>query len=160
MAAKNTTIFSFFSTLIFFGLIHSNQIDALNTNYYDHTCPNVESTITSVVKKAMMNDPTVPAALLRMHFHDCFIRVTILLSLTSFICVYAHLINKELVVPRVLWAHYSLSSLRLWGMVGLGLGHELTCGVRAPPPVSDVSVGYGRAWVGAWLGSLLKKKSE
>ncbi|KAJ0570242.1 putative peroxidase [Helianthus annuus] len=74
MAAKNTTIFSFFSTLIFFGLIHSNQIDALNTNYYDHTCPNVESTITSVVKKAMMNDPTVPAALLRMHFHDCFIR--------------------------------------------------------------------------------------
>ncbi|XP_027104687.2 peroxidase 64-like isoform X1 [Coffea arabica] len=47
---------------------------ALSTNYYDHTCPEVESIITRVVKKAMMNDKTVPAALLRMHFHDCFIR--------------------------------------------------------------------------------------
>ncbi|KAI7737600.1 hypothetical protein M8C21_017615, partial [Ambrosia artemisiifolia] len=34
----------------------------------------VESTVTSAVKKAMLNDRTVPAALLRMHFHDCFIR--------------------------------------------------------------------------------------
>ncbi|KAJ0744946.1 hypothetical protein HanPI659440_Chr10g0393341 [Helianthus annuus] len=32
---------------------------------------------------------------------------------------------------------------------GLGWGHELTRGVRAPPLVSDVSVGYGGAWVGA-----------
>ncbi|KAJ0899861.1 hypothetical protein HanPSC8_Chr08g0306911 [Helianthus annuus] len=43
---------------------------------------------------------------------------------------------------------------------GLGWGHELTRGVRAPPPVSDVSVGYGGAWVGAWLGSLLKKANR
>lgn len=54
---------------------------ALSSNYYGHTCPNVELTITKVVKKAMMNDNTVPAALLRMHFHDCFIRVIFLLIL-------------------------------------------------------------------------------
>ncbi|XP_071923950.1 peroxidase 64-like isoform X2 [Coffea arabica] len=47
---------------------------ALSSDYYDHTCPKAESIITKVVKKAMMNDKTVPAALLRMHFHDCFIR--------------------------------------------------------------------------------------
>ncbi|KAK1388574.1 Peroxidase [Heracleum sosnowskyi] len=47
---------------------------ALSPNYYDQTCPNVELAITNVVQKAMMNDKTVPAALLRMHFHDCFIR--------------------------------------------------------------------------------------
>nr|GMC52193.1 peroxidase 64-like [Ipomoea batatas] len=47
---------------------------ALSSNYYDQTCPKAESVITGVVKKAMLNDKTVPAALLRMHFHDCFIR--------------------------------------------------------------------------------------
>lgn len=49
--------------------------DALSTNYYDHTCPQLEATVTAAVKKALVNDHTVPAALLRMHFHDCFIRV-------------------------------------------------------------------------------------
>ncbi|MFS7900029.1 putative peroxidase [Helianthus anomalus] len=56
-------------------LIHFNRINALSSNYYDQTCPMVESMVTSAVKKAMLNDRTVPAALLRMHFHDCFIRV-------------------------------------------------------------------------------------
>lgn len=53
----------------------ASPVGALSFNYYDHTCPQLESTVTSAVKKAMMNDKTVPAALLRMHFHDCFIRV-------------------------------------------------------------------------------------
>ncbi|XP_030446763.1 peroxidase 64-like [Syzygium oleosum] len=48
--------------------------DALSTNYYDHACPQLEATVTAAVKKALVNDNTVPAALLRMHFHDCFIR--------------------------------------------------------------------------------------
>nr|XP_043617809.1 peroxidase 64-like [Erigeron canadensis] len=73
MAVKNT-VFSILFGLAILGLAHINTINALSSNYYDQTCPNVESTITSVVKKAMMNDRTVPAALLRMHFHDCFIR--------------------------------------------------------------------------------------
>ncbi|XP_060194751.1 peroxidase 64-like [Lycium barbarum] len=49
-------------------------VNALSSNYYDKTCPKAEFTITQVVKKAMSNDKTVPAALLRMHFHDCFVR--------------------------------------------------------------------------------------
>ncbi|XP_042487649.1 peroxidase 64 [Macadamia integrifolia] len=48
--------------------------DGLSLNYYEKTCPGFESAITDVVKKAAANDKTVPAALLRMHFHDCFIR--------------------------------------------------------------------------------------
>ncbi|KAK4374307.1 hypothetical protein RND71_004984 [Anisodus tanguticus] len=54
--------------------LFSTAVKALSSNYYDQTCPNAESTITKVVKKAMWNDKTVPAALLRMHFHDCFVR--------------------------------------------------------------------------------------
>ncbi|KAF3446824.1 hypothetical protein FNV43_RR12004 [Rhamnella rubrinervis] len=47
---------------------------ALSLNYHDHTCPQLEFAVSKAVKKAILNDKTVPAALLRMHFHDCFIR--------------------------------------------------------------------------------------
>ncbi|KAG4931807.1 hypothetical protein JHK84_048799 [Glycine max] len=53
----------------------ASLVSALNVNYYENTCPhNVDSIVAAAVHKATMNDRTVPAALLRMHFHDCFIR--------------------------------------------------------------------------------------
>ncbi|KAJ9165930.1 hypothetical protein P3X46_020741 [Hevea brasiliensis] len=52
----------------------SSPVCPLSLNYYDYACPQLESTVTGAVKKAMMKDKTVPTALLRMHFHDCFIR--------------------------------------------------------------------------------------
>ncbi|KAL3840183.1 hypothetical protein ACJIZ3_024774 [Penstemon smallii] len=64
----------FLSLVTIFSLINLHSSNALSVNYYHQTCPNAESTITKVVKKSMMNDRTVPAALLRMHFHDCFIK--------------------------------------------------------------------------------------
>ncbi|XP_041019669.1 peroxidase 64-like [Juglans microcarpa x Juglans regia] len=57
-----------------FILFISSSVNALSLNYYDKTCPRLDSTVTTAVKKAIKNDKTVPAALLRMHFHDCFIR--------------------------------------------------------------------------------------
>ncbi|KAL8498327.1 hypothetical protein ACS0TY_021593 [Phlomoides rotata] len=47
---------------------------ALSLNHYSKTCPNVESIVANVVKEATSEDRTVPPTLLRMHFHDCFIR--------------------------------------------------------------------------------------
>ncbi|GER25284.1 peroxidase [Striga asiatica] len=46
----------------------------LDSHYYDQTCPQAESIISQVVEDAITNDPRVPARLLRMFFHDCFIR--------------------------------------------------------------------------------------
>ncbi|KAE8656460.1 Peroxidase 66 [Hibiscus syriacus] len=51
-----------------------SAIGALSSNYYDDKCPHYESIIRNVVKKATIKDRTVPSAILRMHFHDCFIR--------------------------------------------------------------------------------------
>ncbi|GER40850.1 peroxidase [Striga asiatica] len=48
--------------------------NALDVDYYQKTCPLAEFTITETVKQAMTTEKTVAAALLRMHFHDCFIR--------------------------------------------------------------------------------------
>lgn len=59
----------------FLVLPFSSPAEALSSNYYDHTCPQLESIVRSAVQKAVSSDKTVPAALLRMHFHDCFIRV-------------------------------------------------------------------------------------
>lgn len=52
----------------------SSLANSLSLNYYDKTCPGVESIITNAVKNAVLNDKKAPAGLLRLHFHDCFIR--------------------------------------------------------------------------------------
>ncbi|KAK9670660.1 hypothetical protein RND81_13G216100 [Saponaria officinalis] len=48
--------------------------DSLSLNYYDENCPDVDKIIENTIKEAFSEDKTVPAALLRMHFHDCFVR--------------------------------------------------------------------------------------
>ena len=48
--------------------------EALSLDHYHQSCPKAEAAVTATVKQAMANDKTVPAALLRMHFHDCFVR--------------------------------------------------------------------------------------
>ncbi|XP_066379263.1 peroxidase 1-like [Miscanthus floridulus] len=48
--------------------------DALSLDLYDESCPEAEAAVTAAVRQAMANDRTVAAGLLRMHFHDCFVR--------------------------------------------------------------------------------------
>ncbi|KAI8017594.1 Peroxidase 64 [Camellia lanceoleosa] len=65
-------IVALLSSLLIFSVIPPGN--ALSLNYYDKTCPDTDLIVTNAVKNAMMKDKTVPAAILRMHFHDCFIR--------------------------------------------------------------------------------------
>ncbi|CAA0813075.1 Peroxidase 30 [Striga hermonthica] len=46
----------------------------LRFEYYATSCPNVEFVVREEVTKAIENDPGIAAGLLRMHFHDCFVR--------------------------------------------------------------------------------------
>ncbi|XP_057774441.1 peroxidase 66 [Salvia miltiorrhiza] len=48
--------------------------EALDAHYYDQTCPQAQTIIYEAVQKASTRDPKVPARILRMFFHDCFIR--------------------------------------------------------------------------------------
>lgn len=49
----------------------------LNTNYYlMSSCPFVEPVVKNIVNRALQDDPTLAAGLIRMHFHDCFIEVS------------------------------------------------------------------------------------
>ena len=46
--------------------------------YYDHSCPKAQEIVQSIVAKAFAQDPRMPASLLRLHFHDCFVKVSTL----------------------------------------------------------------------------------
>ncbi|XP_021908979.1 peroxidase 66 isoform X2 [Carica papaya] len=58
--------------LLLLTITHSNS--KLDAHYYDQTCPQAEKIILQTVRNASIYDPRVPARLLRMFFHDCFIR--------------------------------------------------------------------------------------
>lgn len=53
-----------------------NQVDALDYNYYRKSCPQAESIIFREVQRYFKKDPTVAPGLLRLIFHDCFVRVS------------------------------------------------------------------------------------
>ncbi|GMH14919.1 hypothetical protein Nepgr_016760 [Nepenthes gracilis] len=67
------TVVAVFSSLLMCSMFFAIG-NSLSLDYYDKSCPGAESAITNAVKQGTIKDKTVPAALLRMHFHDCFVR--------------------------------------------------------------------------------------
>ncbi|KAL3849261.1 hypothetical protein ACJIZ3_011143 [Penstemon smallii] len=58
----------------------------LKINFYKKTCPSLESVVHATTARYISRVPSFAAALLRMHFHDCFVRGcdgSVLISSTS-----------------------------------------------------------------------------
>lgn len=51
----------------------------LRVDYYRNTCPNVESIVRSAVEKKLQQTFVTAPATLRLFFHDCFVRVSVLI---------------------------------------------------------------------------------
>ncbi|XP_022981788.1 peroxidase 72-like [Cucurbita maxima] len=46
----------------------------LYPQFYDHSCPMAQDIVKSIVAKAFAKEPRIAASLIRLHFHDCFVK--------------------------------------------------------------------------------------
>ncbi|WCJ27640.1 Peroxidase superfamily protein [Euphorbia peplus] len=60
--------------MIFMLVPNKLVLGQLRPNFYQTSCPQAESIIFGVVQARFKTDPSITPALLRMHFHDCFVR--------------------------------------------------------------------------------------
>ncbi|CAN6341944.1 unnamed protein product [Urochloa humidicola] len=47
---------------------------ALSSTFYDASCPSAYNVVRRVIQNARVTDPRIPASLIRLHFHDCFVQ--------------------------------------------------------------------------------------
>ncbi|KAF8377900.1 hypothetical protein HHK36_031288 [Tetracentron sinense] len=64
------------SLLAFAPLCFSSRSNGgyLYPQFYDHSCPRAQEIVKSVVAKAVAREARMAASLLRLHFHDCFVK--------------------------------------------------------------------------------------
>lgn len=48
----------------------------LYPQFYDESCPRAQEIVKSIVAKAVAKETRMAASLLRLHFHDCFVKVS------------------------------------------------------------------------------------
>lgn len=62
-----------FAPLCFCGKSSSGY---LYPQFYDHSCPKAQEIVKCIVAKAVAKETRMAASLLRLHFHDCFVKVS------------------------------------------------------------------------------------
>lgn len=75
--AKSISIIMLVTLLTFAPLCFSRKTDTgyLYPQFYDRSCPKAAEIVKSIVSSAVAKETRMAASLLRLHFHDCFVKV-------------------------------------------------------------------------------------
>ncbi|KAJ3669837.1 hypothetical protein LUZ60_010161 [Juncus effusus] len=62
-----------FGTFVLFSLLILSVNAQLSINFYQKTCPNLQTIVRSVMSQAITKEARMGASILRLFFHDCFV---------------------------------------------------------------------------------------
>ncbi|RZB90262.1 Peroxidase 15 isoform C [Glycine soja] len=82
----NSLRLSFFCVVVVLGALPYFSYAQLDPSFYASTCSNLSSIVREVLTNVSLSDPRMPASLIRLHFHDCFVQgcdASILLNQTD-----------------------------------------------------------------------------
>ena len=71
------SIFILFVSLALFGIVEVCNAGGLKNNFYRKTCPLAEKIVKNITQNRARSNSALGAKLIRMQFHDCFVRVSI-----------------------------------------------------------------------------------
>lgn len=72
----NSLRLSFFCVVVVLGALPYFSYAQLDPSFYASTCSNLSSIVREVLTNVSLSDPRMPASLIRLHFHGCFVQVT------------------------------------------------------------------------------------
>ncbi|XP_014507243.1 peroxidase 72 [Vigna radiata var. radiata] len=74
--ATSMSFFLLLSLLAFAPLCFCNyfQEGKLYPQFYDYSCPQAQNIVKSILAKYVQQQPRLAASILRLHFHDCFVK--------------------------------------------------------------------------------------
>lgn len=85
------TILVFLSSPICFGKRVVKE--KLNPHFYHKSCPQAETIVQDITWKHVKENPSLAAKILRVHYHDCFVRVYMIQNPRVYIYIYIILLE-------------------------------------------------------------------